>query len=134
MDDATLCTWLPPAAAAAGLPRSPNGALCRDDWLGVQCVLTKFLIQTCSAPASPFQCLRASCGRALAPAWQRLHSLHISYTALPATAHLDLDAFSEMRALENLSLYCSPDAALDQHNNQKVCTDGQGVGGGLLLN
>lgn len=69
--------------------------------------------------------------RSLAPAWPRLHSLHISYTALPPTADLVLDAFRALPALRHLSLYASPDAALDQHTSGKVC-EGERVewGGG----
>lgn len=76
--------------------------------------------------------------RSLATAWRQLHSLHISYTALPATAELVLDAFGDMPALEHLSLYASPDAALDQHNTGKVHAELSGVwgdarGGGLMV-
>ena len=68
-------------------------------------------------------CLFASAAitcRALAPSWRQLHSLHITFTALPPDAELTLSALSELRALEHLSLYASPDAAMDAAEHDKV--------------
>lgn len=70
--------------------------------------------------------------RSLVPAWQQLRSLHLSYSALPDVADQPQPAqvgdvredfklnFGGLKELQHLSVYASPDAALDQEHFNMV--------------